>query len=237
MIDRTLNYGRHWIERFLQNSRPYETVLDIGAGKGFDLLIARNVNPSAKLIGLEAYPPSVQQLQTQGVEVHSLNIERDRFPFADASLDVVMGNQILEHTKEVFWIFDQISRVLKVGGHLIIGVPNLAALHNRLLLAVGRQPSPLKNNSAHVRGFTKSDLIQLLDSGFPNGYRLRGFGGSNFYPFPPVIARGLAAVFPSMAWGIFFHFQKIIPYTGSFCRYPVEQQLETNFFTGTPSGS
>jgi len=232
MIDRSLNYGRHLIERFLRSIGPYEKVLDIGAGHGDDLLIARAVNPSAKLMGLEAYPPYVQELRQKGVEVHSINIEKDPFPFAAGSLDVVMGNQILEHTKEVFWILDQVARVLKVGGHLILGLPNLAALHNRFLLAVGRQPSPLKNNSAHVRGFTKGDLIQLLESGFPGGYRLRHFGGSNFYPFPPPIARPLAAVFPSLAWGIFFHFQKIKPYEGTFLRYPVEQQLETNFFVG-----
>jgi hypothetical protein len=90
----------------------------------------------------------------------------------------------------------------------------------------------LKNNSAHVRGFTKGDVIQLLESGFPGGYRLQGFGGSNFYPFPPLLARPLAAAFPSMAWGIFFHFQKTQSYRGSFLTYPIEQQLETNFYVG-----
>jgi len=232
MIDRTENYGRHWIQRFLKSALPFQKVLDIGAGHGDDLLIARSINPQAALIGLEAYPPYVSELQGKGIEVYSINIERDRFPFPDGSLDIIMGNQILEHTKEVFWILDQISRSLKVGGRLMIGVPNLAALHNRILLALGMQPSPLKNNSAHLRGFTKGDLIRLLDSGFPGGYKLRSFGGSNFYPFPPLIARPLAAALPSMAWGIFFHFEKTKPYEGSYLKYPIEQQLETNFFVG-----
>ena len=73
-----------------------------------------------------------------------------------------MANQILEHTKEIFWILDQVSTVLKEGGHFLLGVPNLASLHNRLLLAFGRQPSPIQNNSAHVRGYTKPDVLQLL---------------------------------------------------------------------------
>jgi len=232
MIDRTLNYGRHHVERFLRGAAPYRKVLDIGAGHGDDLLMARSVHPSAQLIGVEPYAPYVKELEQKGIEVHSLNIERDRFPFAEGELDVIMANQILEHTKEVFWIFDQISRALKVGGHLLIGVPNLAALHNRILLAIGRQPSPLKNNSAHVRGFTKGDMIRLLDTGFPGGYALKGFGGSNFYPFPPILARPLAAALPSMAWGIFFDFQKTQPYDGSYLRYPIAEQLETNFYVG-----
>jgi SAM-dependent methyltransferase len=239
MIDRSLNYGRHHMERFLkaalpagQAGAPHWKVLDIGAGHGDDLLMARSVVPSAELIGIEPYLPYVQELQSKGIHVHSLNIEHDRFPFADGELDIVMANQIMEHTKEVFWILDQVTRSIKVGGHLLIGVPNLASLHNRILLALGMQPSPLKNNSAHVRGFTKGDMVRLLNTGFPGGYTLKGFGGSNFYPFPPPLARPLAAALPSMAWGIFFDFQKAQPYTGSYLKYPIEQQLETNFYVG-----
>jgi len=232
MIDRTLNYGRHVLKRFLCASDGFASALDIGAGRGDDLMTVREANPSARLFAIECFPANVDILKEKGVAVHSLNIEKDPFPFEAESLDLVIGNQILEHTKEIFWILDQASRVLKVGGHLFLGVPNLAALHNRILLALGRQPSPLKNNSAHVRGYTKPDVLDLLKSGFPGGYRLRDFGGSNFYPFPPIMARPLARLFPSMAWGIFFDFVKEKPYRGQFLEYPRQMQLETNFFLG-----
>ena len=236
MIDRTLNYGRHVLKRFLASGGDFQTVLDIGAGRGDDLATVREVNPAAALFAVECYPPNVQILKEKGITVHGVNIEKDAFPFQPETFDIVMGNQILEHTKEVFWILDQASRVLKVGGRLLIGVPNLAALHNRILLALGRQPSPLKNNSAHVRGYTKPDVLELLESGFPGGYRLSRFGGSNFYPFPPVIARPLARLLPAMAWGIFFDFKKMKPYRGEFLEYPHRMQLETNFFLGQGNG-
>ncbi len=232
MIDRTLNYGRDVLKRFLLSNGGFSTVLDIGAGRGDDLSTVREVNPAARLFALECYPDNVRRLKENGIVVHSLNIERDRFPFEPESLDVVIANQILEHTKEIFWILDQVSSALKVGGHWVIGIPNLAALHNRILLALGLQPSPLKNNSAHVRGFTKPDVVRLLESAFPGGYRLAHFAGSNFYPFPPVLARPLATLFPSMAWGIFFDFLKVKPYRGEFLEYPRNMQLETNFFLG-----
>ena len=232
MIDRTLNYGREILKKFLLSNGGFETALDIGAGQGNDLLTIREVNPRATLFAIECFPASVALLKDKGVTVHSLDIEHDAFPFEPASLDIVIANQILEHTKEIFWILDQVSRVLKEGGRFILGVPNLAALHNRILLALGRQPSPLKNNSAHVRGFTKPDVIQLLESAFPGGYRLACFGGSNFYPFPPIIARPMARIFPSLAWGIFFDFLKLKPYRGEFLAYPKQMQLETNFFLG-----
>jgi len=161
-----------------------------------------------------------------------LDIERGVFPFANESIDVVVANQILEHTKEIFWIFHEITRVLTVGGKLIIGVPNLASLHNRLLLLIGIQPTSIQNASAHVRGYTKYDLLRFLRNCFPDGYELKGFGGSNFYPFPPIIARPLARIFPNMAWGIFFMFEKQKPYQREFLDFPVTNRLETNFFLG-----
>ena len=108
----------------------------------------------------------------------------------------------------------------------------MLALHNRLLLLASKQPSQLKNHLAHVRGYTKEDFRQLLDSGFPQGYTLQQFGGSSFYPFPPVLAEPLAAAFPTLAWGIFMHWQKTQPYTDGYLRYPTEQRLETHFFLG-----
>jgi SAM-dependent methyltransferase len=232
MIDRSLNYGRHLIYSFLQLSTPFNCVLDLGAGGGDDLMLAKSVNPEAHLLAVEAYAPNVERLRSQGINVFSANIERDALTVDDEECDVVIANQILEHTKEVYWIFHEISRVLPVGGKLIIGVPNLASLHNRILLLLGKQPSVLKTSSAHVRGFTKNDIIQFLESCFPNGYVLKSFGGSNFYPFPPIFAKPLATVFPTFAWGIFFLLQKVRSYNGEFLEFPIKQQLETNFWLG-----
>lgn len=233
MIDRTLNYGRHVLERFLMNRGFANSALDIGAGHGDDLATVAALYPSARLHAIECYPPYIQELKGRGVDVAPIDIERDTFPYEAQSLDVIVANQILEHTKEIFWILDQCSRTLRVGGSLLIGVPNLAALHNRILLALGRQPSPLKNHSAHIRGYTKPDMKALFALAWPGGYVLQGFGGSNFYPFPPLLAKPLARALPSMAASIFFHFVKQKPYNGEFLKYPADQKLETNFFLGS----
>jgi SAM-dependent methyltransferase len=234
MIDRNLSYGRHQIRRFLRDAAPYRRVLDIGAGNGFDLEAAREVEPGAELQALEVHPPYIRALEAKGIRTIQFNLECDPFPFADGSLDVIIANQVLEHVKEVFWIFHEISRTLRVGGRLIMGVPNLASLHNRLLLAVGRQPTVIATASAHVRGYTRPDVFRFLNAGFPAGFAKRGFGGANFYPFPGFIAKPLAAVFPSMAWGIFFSFEKVKEYGGGFLRFPGDAQLETSFYLGTP---
>lgn len=190
------------------------------------------MQPDAQLHAIEVFRESAEYLAEQGIEVHNLDIERDSFPFPNGAMDVVLANQILEHTKELFWIFHEISRCLRVGGSLILGVPNLASLHNRLLLMFGRQPTSLQNASAHVRGFTKSDILRMLATVFPGGYVLRNLGGNNFYPFPKQLARPLAAAFPGMAWGISLRLEKRRPYGREFLAFPVRAKLETNFFVG-----
>jgi SAM-dependent methyltransferase len=236
MIDRSLNYGREHIESFLESSAPYASVLDLGAGSGADLLLARKKAPEARLLALEGLPANLERLVALGVEAKLHELERDRFPYPDQSIDVVMANQVLEHTKEIFWIVHEVSRTLRVGGRFIVGIPNLAALHNRVLLGLGRQPSPIKTLSAHVRGFTRGDFLDFLDGCFPQGYRLVDFRGANFYPFPPLLARPLARIFPTLAWGIFFLLEKTKPYSREFLDAPMREQLETPFFLGPQAG-
>lgn len=235
MIDRSLNFGRPIIRSFLERAKPYRRVLDIGAGQGADLMAARAVQPDCELQAVEAHPPYAERLRQRGVAVAALDLERDALPCADATIDVVIANQILEHTKEVFWIFHEIARVLTLGGQLIVGVPNLASAHNRLLLLLGRQPSVIKTASAHVRGFTRPDLLQFLQAASPGVFVLRDHAGANFYPLPPVLARPLASALPSLAWGLFLRLQKEREYQGEFVAFPARARLETNFYTGPPS--
>ncbi len=232
MIDRSLNYGRDIIERVIRCSVPFSTVLDVGAGTGSDLESASSVNPSVRLIAIEMEDSNVINLRRRTVEVYKLDIEKERLPIEDESIDIVIANQVLEHTKELFWILHELSRVLRIGGSLIVGVPNLASLHNRLLLLFGRQPTSIKTCSAHVRGFTKRDLMNFLTACFPGGYEIAGFRGSNFYPFPPFMAKPLARMFPTMAWGIFFRLVKNMRYGEEFLAYLSEQRIETNYFRG-----
>lgn len=232
MIDRNLNYGRPLIRKFLTSVGDYKTAADLGAGTGVDLGIARDVNPRASLHAIEVHKPYADNLRAMGYTVHAVNIEHDRFPFDNESMDVLMANQVLEHVKEVFWIFHEVSRALKVGGHFVVGVPNLASLHNRILLGMGRQPTAIHVNSAHVRGYTKQGLMRFVDDAAPGVYKLVMSGGSNFYPFPPIIAKPLAALLPNMAWGCFLLLKKVKPYDKQFLDYIAPGRLETNFYAG-----
>lgn len=236
MIDRRLNYGRHVIRDFIKKSGESslpEVIVDIGAGKGIDLANAGDIFPDAKLFGLENYKPNVDSLEEKNIQVVDINIENESFPFEDETIDIVIANQIFEHCKEIFWVVSECTRSLKVGGHLVIGVPNLAAAHNRMLLLLGRHPTCIQTDSAHIRGFTQHDMIHFMEACFPGGLRLKKFAGSNYYPFPGVIAKVLASVLSGSATSIFFCFEKLSSYDNQFLSYPIDNRLETNFWLGS----
>jgi SAM-dependent methyltransferase len=231
-IDYAEGYGPHVIARFVRSLPKVEVAVDLGAGAGRDLTILKSIHPAARTHAVEAGKQYAQRLVGKVDEIYTLNIERDALPFADCSVDLFIANQVIEHTKEVFWIFHEVSRCLKIGGNFIFGVPNIASLHNRLLLVFGRHPTQHKMISAHVRPFSKADTLLFLSSCYPGGYELVAFAGSQFYPLPPWLARVAAAAFPEAAFSIFFMIRKNLDYLDEFARYPSRAQLETNFWTG-----
>lgn len=235
--DQQETYGPHVVEQLVRNLRDLRVVVDLGAGSGRDLEIVRRLHPQTKLIAVEGGTEYAQTLAGKADEIHVANIERDNLPLADGQADLIIANQVLEHTKEIFWIFHEVSRSLKLGGHFLFGVPNICSLHNRFLLALGRQPTQHKVCSAHVRPFSKGDTLAFLNACFPGGYQLTEFRGAQFYPFPAGLSRLLAGMFPTFAFTIFFMIRKMADYHGEFATYPGRAQLETNFWTGGVSRS
>jgi ubiquinone/menaquinone biosynthesis C-methylase UbiE len=179
-------------------------ILDIGVGDGQDI---ENIRPHLKgkkavFAGVECYRPFINVASHKGIEIFPINVEREPIPLPDQSCDIVIANQIIEHTKEIFWIFGELSRVLKKEGILIVGMPNLSSLHNRILLLFGQQPTCIKPLSEHVRGFTRPGFERFISCG---GYfKLTRYFGANFYPFPPWLSRGLSRWLPTFSTALIY---------------------------------
>ena len=232
LTDQSETYGPQVVEDIVCSLKDLRVVVDLGAGSGRDLGIVRKHNPDARLIAIEGGKDYTSSLAGKADDVYVSDIEREPLPLADGQADLIMANQVLEHTKEVFWIFHQVTRSLKPGGHFLFGVPNICSLHNRFLLMIGKQPTQHKVCSAHVRPFSKGDTLAFLKACFPGGYELVQFRGAQFYPFPKPVARALANAFPTFAFTIFFLIRKIANYRDEFVTYPARAGLETNFWTG-----
>lgn len=209
-----LNYGRdiiaNWAKEYSHGKKSL-SILDIGMGSGTDLIrikskIRQAYDVDLKLCGLDSYAPNVAIAKSNGIEAKSCDIEREVYPYADKSMDIIVANQVIEHTKEIFWIYSEISRILKPGGIVITGVPNLASFHNRVGLAFGMQPTSIEVMGPHVRGFTAKSFVNFLEA---DGYfKNISVKGSNFYPFPAFISKFLSSIFPKASVSIFLLTQR-----------------------------
>ena len=102
-----------------------------------------------------------------GRNIHFCDCDVDEgIPFDDSFFDVVTCIAVLEHVFNPPNVLNEISRVLKLGGILIVQVPNIAWLPYRIQLLFGKLPKTggvyLGTDWEHLHNFTKTTLCQLL---------------------------------------------------------------------------
>jgi methionine biosynthesis protein MetW len=144
--------------------------------------------------GIEVFEAQASAAEARGIEVARVDLESGRFPWPDGHFDVVISNQVFEHLKNVWLAMSEVYRVLAPGGWLILSVPNLGSLHNRVLLALGRQPTSIRTFGPHVRGYTFGEIRDFVaHRDRLEVVRMRGVG---FYPFPASMAVPLTRIWP-----------------------------------------
>ena len=168
---------------------PGTRILDIGCGSGDQMALWLECGRLA--MGLDISPFAVAKGEERGLRIFTGEVQDADYP--TDHFDIVYANHVLEHAMDPNTMLDGIWRVLKPGGTLIIGVPNISSISFRIFKAKWYHLDVPR----HLLHFSPKTLTSLLVS--------HGFMAMKTYTITP-------------AGGFLGSLGKIVPAIGEFYR-------------------
>ncbi|MFI0819731.1 class I SAM-dependent methyltransferase [Streptomyces sp. NPDC021098] len=169
------------------------TVLDIGCGDGTAAATALPFLRGHRLIGVDWSQDALRRAAHRLPAVVRGELDHGGLPFADGSADACVFSEVVEHLVDPDTALDELRRVLRPGGHLLLSTPNLAAWYNRGLLLAGVQPvfsevslrgihgRPGRDVVGHLRLYTARALRGFLTA---SGFEVVRLVGAPFHGVP-----------------------------------------------------
>ena len=145
------HFARRWVEG--------RQVLDVACGEGYGTaLLART---AARVHGVDISPQAIDHARGAyaslgNVEFHCASCTR--LPLADGSIDVAVSFETLEHIAEQAGFLDELARVLKADGVLVLSCPNKLEYSDKRNFA----------NEFHVKELYREELAALVSARFPH---------------------------------------------------------------------
>jgi SAM-dependent methyltransferase len=110
-------------------TQPDVHVLEIGAGSGAAMHSFVATHPRARAVVMELSPVSIRAaIRSGSPPLRGVAGDALQLPFRDRSLDAVVAFEVIEHLPDVAAAVEEMLRVVRRPGHIIIGLPNHASL-------------------------------------------------------------------------------------------------------------
>lgn len=195
--------------------RP-RTILDIGCGDGTAAATAAPFLPGHRIVGIDWSQDALRRARTRIPYAVRGELTDGGLPLRTGSADAVLFSEVIEHLVDPDAALDEIRRVLRPGGHLMLSTPNLAAWYNRGLLLAGVQPvfsevslrgihgRPGREVVGHLRLYTARALREFVAA---SGFEVVRLAGAPFHGVPRPLRPldRLACARPSLASILLLH--------------------------------
>jgi SAM-dependent methyltransferase len=187
-----------------------QRIVDVGCGDGSATHLVSGLSARNTVIGVDWSATALARARARGLLVVQGGVDNSGLPLADGCADVVIMSELIEHLVDTDTAVEEVRRVLRPGGVLLLSTPNLAAWFNRGLVGLGIQPvfsevslrgiygRPGHEVVGHLRLFTRRALVEFLAA---RGFRCERVLGAPYHDVPRVLRpldRSLSR-WPSMA--------------------------------------
>jgi SAM-dependent methyltransferase len=131
-------------------------VLEAGCGEGYGADLIAGI--ARRVVAVDYDEAAVVHVRSRYARVQVMQANLAQLPLPDASVDVVVNFQVIEHLWDQAQFVSECARVLRPSGLLMVSTPN------RITFSPGRD-TPI--NPFHTRELNACELTQLLvDAGF-----------------------------------------------------------------------
>ena len=147
-------------------------VLDIGTTP--TTLLIKKLRPNFDVWTLDLTDLLKDRCEARGVHLRTCDLGNEPIPFEDGFFDLVIFTEVLEH---LFGppsdVLREIRRILRDNGGLILSVPSIATLYNRVKLLLGATPLPNPDEQmkrgwvhgyGHIHEYTAKEIASLVEN-------------------------------------------------------------------------
>jgi SAM-dependent methyltransferase len=178
-------YLRHcsWLDtraRFVARTPSAGALLDLGSSDGQTLGHIAELRPDLRLFAVDL--AGAPEKYPAGCQFQRANLERDRLPWADASMDAITCMQLLEHLQDLKCLLRETARLLKPGGQVYFETPHPKSLtlSSPCGTAAGTFTLNFYDDLTHVRPVVMGALAQAVRAA---GLEVRSSGISRNWLF------------------------------------------------------
>jgi len=116
-----------WIISTFLNNVSGKEILEVGVG-GEGGIISRLADAN-NVFGADVSESAIRNCQRMGLRVKLCDLNRENLPYQDGSFDCVVALEVFEHFSNPQMALEEIRRVLRDGGLLLISIPTRWSYH------------------------------------------------------------------------------------------------------------